>query len=72
MLYLEFLKKAFGPTIFEYCLSAISIYFLSPNKETSGVSKVDVSHFCVIVDGSRVNQVLNWLHVLIAGLDIHI
>ena len=65
-------KKAFRPTIFENCLSAASIYFLSPNKETGGVSKVDVSQFRVIVDGSGVDQVLDWLHVLVAGLDVHI
>lgn len=73
MLQLEEKKKiAFRPTIFEYRLSATSIYFLPANKETGGVSKVDVSQFCVVVNGSWVDEVLNWLHVLIAGLDIHI
>lgn len=66
------LKKLFRPTIFEYRLSAVSIYFLSANKETGGVSKVDVPRFCVVVDGSRVDQVLDWHDVLITGLDIHI
>lgn len=31
-----------------------------------------MSHFCVVVDGSRVDQVLNWHYVLITGLDVHI
>lgn len=60
------------PTIFKYCLSAASIYFLPANEETGGVSKVDMSQFCIVVYGSWVHQVFNWLHVLIAGLDIHI
>lgn len=59
-------------TIFEYRLSAASIYFLPPNKKTSCVSKVDVSQFCMVINRSRVNQVLNWYHVLITGLDVHI
>lgn len=66
------IKEQFRPTVFEYRLSAASIYFLSPNKETGGVSEVDVSQFCVVVDGSRVDQVFDWHNVLIAGLDIHI
>lgn len=65
-------KQICRPTIFKYCLSAASIYFLPSNEETGGVGKVDVSQFCIVVDGSWVHQVFNWLHVLIAGLDIHI
>lgn len=66
------MKNTFGPTIFEYSLSAISIYFLSANQETGGVSKVDVTRFCIVVDCSRVDQVLDGHDVLIAWLYIHI
>lgn len=59
-------------TIFQNGLSAASIQFLSADKETSGVSKVNVSQFCIVVDCTRVDQVHNWLHVLIAGFYIHV
>lgn len=59
-------------TVFENCLSAASIQFLPADKETGGVSKVNVPQFCMVVDCTRVDQVHNGLHVLIAGLDIHV
>lgn len=31
-----------------------------------------MSQFRVVVDGSGVDQVLDWLHVLVTGLDVHI
>lgn len=63
---------ALGRTIFQYSLSAASIYFLPPNQEAGGVSKVDVSQLCVVVDGSRVDQVFDRHHVLVTGLDVHV
>lgn len=70
IVHLEYKKKRL--TVFKYCLSAASIYFLPPDQETCGVSKVNVSQFGVVVYGSGVDQVLDGLHVLVAGLDIHI
>lgn len=59
-------------TVFENRLSAVSIELLSADKETGGVSKVNVPQFGMVVDCPRVDQVHNRLHVLIAGLYIHV
>lgn len=59
-------------TVFENRLPTASVYFLTPDEETGGVGKVDVSRFGVEVDGPRVDQVLDRLHVLVAGLDVHV
>lgn len=65
-------KHHHEPTIFENRLSTTSVYFLTSDEKACCVGKVDVSRFCVEVNGSWVDQVLYRLHVLITGLDIHI
>lgn len=72
-----FLRKLPGsrrvhPTVFKNGLPTAPVYFLTPDEETRGVGKVDVSRFGVEVDGPRVDQVLDGLHVLVAGLDVHV
>lgn len=61
-----------GRTVFKNRLPTTPVDFLTSDEETSGVGKVDVTRFGVKVDGSRVDQVLDWLHVLVAGLDVHV
>ena len=61
-----------SPTVFENGLPAASVCSLPADKETGCVGKVDVSRLGVVVDGSRVDQVLDGHHVLVAGLHVHV
>lgn len=65
-------SRRINRTVFKNRLPTASVYFLTSYEETRGVGKVDVSRFGVEVDGPRVDQVLDWLHVLVAGLDVHV
>ena len=60
------------PTIFEYCFPPRAINLLPANQEAGGVGEVDVSRLGVVVDGPRVDQVLDGHHVFVARLDVQI
>lgn len=59
-------------TIFENSFPAASVNFLPANQKARSVGEVNVSGFGVIVEGSRVHQVLNRNNVLVGGLHVHI
>lgn len=59
-------------TIFENSFPAAPISLLSSYQETCGVCEVNKSCFSMVVQCSRIHQVLDWEHVFIAGLYVYI